>query len=292
MSTKHTIGRALIAGLLVALGAAIAAAQAPTPATDSVNPEAPPAVAAPTPVRLRDHILFEVNTPIGTLTPMQRAAAIEQRLMSAAEGPASTIATLRTAESDGFTGIYAGPVLIRAVTDGDAAHTGRTRAQLAADQLLLIKHALAVEYRERGTAHVLRGLLLATGATVSLVALLIGLRWGYRWTRAKISRVALAWHWQSSLARLKLLSPSSVANASRSFAAGLAWLMVLLLVSFCRRGDSRIAWWWQQSMQSSKYSPRFSAIYPVYSISSSSWSSHASFSKRSEACLSRSQPID
>jgi small-conductance mechanosensitive channel len=232
MSNKDTIGRALIAGLVVALGVAIAAAQAPTPATDTVNPEAPPAVTAPTPVRLRDHILFEVKTPIGTLTPKQRAAAIEQRLLSAAEGPASTLATLRSAESDGFTGIYAGPVLIRAVTEEDAARTGRTRQQLAADQLLLIRQALAVEYHERGTAHVLRGLLLATGATVLLVTLLIGLRWGYRWTRAKISRVALAWHWQSSLARLKLLSPSSVANASRSFAAGLAWLIVLLLVYF------------------------------------------------------------
>jgi small-conductance mechanosensitive channel len=232
MANKDTIGRALIAGLLVALGAALAAAQTPAPATDTVNPEATPAVAAPTPVRLRDHILFEVNTRIGTLTPVQRAAAIEQRLLSAAEGPASTLATLRNAEGDGFTGIYAGPVLIRAVTDEDAAHTGRTRQQLAADQLLLIRQALTIEYRERGTAHVLQGLSLATGATVLLVAMLMGLRWGYRWTRAQISRVALAWHWQSGLARLKLLSPSTVANASRSFAAGVAWFIVLLLVYF------------------------------------------------------------
>jgi small-conductance mechanosensitive channel len=232
MSRKDIIGHTLIAGWLASLGAALAFAQTPAPAMATVNPEAPPAVAAPTPVRLRDHILFEVSTPIGTLTPLQRAAATEQRLRSAAEGPASTLATLRTADSDGFTGIYAGPVLIRAVTDGDAAHTGRTREQLAADELLVIRQALAVEYRERGTAHVLRGLLFATGATVLLVALLIGLRCGYRWTRAQISRVALAWHWQSSLARLKLLSPSAVANASHSFAAGLAWVIVLLLVYF------------------------------------------------------------
>jgi small-conductance mechanosensitive channel len=232
MSTKDTIGRSLIAGLLVTLGAALSAAQTPAPATPTVNPEAPAAVAAPTPVRLRDHFLFEVSSPIGTLTPLERAAAIEQRLLNAAEGPASTLATLRTADGDGFTGIYAGPVLIRAVTDGDAAHTGRTRQQLAADQLLLIRRALAIEYRERGTAHVLRGVSFATGATILLVALLIGLRWGYRWTRAQISRVALAWHWQIGLARLKLLSPSTVANASRSFTAGLAWLIVLLLVYF------------------------------------------------------------
>jgi small-conductance mechanosensitive channel len=232
MSKKDIIGYTLIAGLLVALGAELAFAQTPAPATATVNPEAPPPVAAPTPVRLRDHILFEVSTPIGTLTPLQRAAATEQRLRSAAEGPVSTLATLRTADSDGFTGIYAGPVLIRAVTDGDAAHTGRTRQQLAADELLVIRQTLAIEYRERSTAHVLRGFLFATGATVFLVALLIGLRWGYRWTRAQISRVALAWHWQSSLARLKLLSPSTVANTSRSFAAGLAWVIVLLLVYF------------------------------------------------------------
>ncbi len=232
MSNDDTIGRALIAGLLVALGAALATAQTPAPATGTVNPEAPPTVSAPTPVRLRDHILFDVITPIGTLTPVQRAAAIEQRLLSAAQGPASTLATLRTADSDGFTGIYAGRALIRAVTDDDAAHTGRTRQQLAADQLLLIRQALAIEYRDRGTAHVLRGLLFAAGATILLVVLLMGLGWGYRWTRAQISRVALAWHWKSGLARLQVLSPSSVANGSHSLAAGLAWLIVLLLIYF------------------------------------------------------------
>lgn len=229
MSRKNSIGRRFFVGWLCALAALQAAAQTPVPATDSANPEAPPAIATPEPVRLQDHTLFEISAPMGTLTPAQRAKAVEQRLLSAAEGPPSTLGTLHTAESDGFTGIYAGSVLIRAVTDGDAAHTGRTRRQLAADQLLIIRRALAMEYRDRGTAHFIRGLTLAAGATVLLLALAIGLRSLYRWTQARISRAALAWHWQSGLARLKLFSPSAVANASRSVAAGLAWLMALLL---------------------------------------------------------------
>ena len=234
MSSNDSIGCVTFGAMIFALGSALAAAQAPpsAPAVDAGNSETQLSIVSPAPVRLHEKTLFAVTTPIGTLTAAQRANAIEQRLLSVAEEPASTLNAVRIAESDGISGIYAGSILIRAVTDRDAEQTGRTRRQLAADQLVIIREALAAEYRERGTAHIMRGLLLSVFATILVAALLIGVRWLYRWTHTRISRSALTWHWKSGLARLKLLSPGTVASTSGSVAAGLAWLIGLLLVYF------------------------------------------------------------
>jgi small-conductance mechanosensitive channel len=65
-----------------------------------------------------------------------------------------------------------------------------------------------------------------------LTALMVVLRRSYRWTRTKITRAAQSWHWDSGLARLRLLSPETVAGTTRSFVATVAWLIALLLVYF------------------------------------------------------------
>jgi small-conductance mechanosensitive channel len=196
------------------------------------NPEAAADAIVPVQVHFRDRVLFEIAAPLGALSPAERAQAVERRLLAIAGGPATVLSALRVEERSDLSELYAGDTLIRAITERDALPTGRTRRQLAADQLLVIRQALQVEFKDRGAAHVARALGMSIGATVLLLGLLIGLRWLYRWIHARINRAAQAWHWSSGLARLKLLSPRTVANTSRSIATFLAFIVGLLLVYF------------------------------------------------------------
>jgi small-conductance mechanosensitive channel len=214
------------------LWCAAATAQLSTNAAggDSGNPETRAAEAVRAPVRFRGSELFTVTAPIGNLSPAERAAAIEQRLLALAGGTAEVLDALRIAERDGLSEIYAGDQLVRAVTEQDAHGTGRTRRQLAADQLVVVRDALAVEFRDRSVSSLLRGALLALLATALLAGSLFLLRRFYRWAKRRITRAAQTWHWESGLARLSLLSPATVAGASRSLAAALAWLIGIVLL--------------------------------------------------------------
>jgi small-conductance mechanosensitive channel len=225
---------ALMLGIVLGSGAAnSAAALSTTAATSDIgNPETVASVPGPVraAVRFRGQELFEVTMPVGALSIGERAAAIEGRLAEVVRQPPSILGQLRVDEHDGRSELYAGEVLIRVVTDADARGTGRTRRQLAADQLELVRAALQIEYRDRTTAGLLRGAALALGATVLFVGLIFLLRRLYVWTRRRISRAAQAWRWESGLAHLELLSPAAVARASRTFAGALAWLLGALLL--------------------------------------------------------------
>jgi small-conductance mechanosensitive channel len=199
---------------------------------NSANPEAATGDNRPVPVQFRGATLFQITAPIGELSIDARAKAIEQRLLAIARGTADVLEQLRSADRDGLSEIYAGDALIRTVTDQDAQWTGRTRQQLAADQVLVIRNALAVEFRDRGMSSLLRGSLIALLATAVLIVLLVFLRRLHVWTRERITATAETWHWESGLARLRLLSPEAVAGTSHSIAATLAWLIGLTMLYF------------------------------------------------------------
>ena len=222
-----------LAGLLLAAGSiADTAASANVGDAGSSNPEVLAGQTAQVPVRFRGRSLFVVGAPIGEMSPPERAAAIEQRLLSVAAGPADALGKLRVTERDGISEIYVDNTLIRAVTDQDTLRTGRTRRQLAADQVEVIRTALTVEFHDRSTASLLRAALHAVIATLLFVALLAGLRQLHHWTRDRIARAARAWHWKSGLARLHLASPESVAAAGRSTSTTLAGLLGVALLYF------------------------------------------------------------
>lgn len=217
---------------LLASGVAAAQSSSNSVVPDNANPEVRAQSVSKAPVRFRDRTLFEITSAIGALEPQNRAAAIEQRLLSISAGSADVLADLRVIERDGLSEIFAGETLIRAVTDQDAANTGRTRRQLAADYQVQVYEALAVEFRDRSAANVLRSLLYTLVATLVLAALLVGLRRLYRWSRNRINRAAQAWSWESGLARMRILTPAAVSSASRSIAATLAWLIGIALLYF------------------------------------------------------------
>ncbi len=231
MGLKNTIRGMWSLACLLAAVATSAQVTAPADGTAS-NPEVTADANADAAVRFRDRTLFVITAPVGTLNTAQRAQAIERRLLAVAAGQPDILESLRVIERSGRSEIYAGGTLIRAVTDQDAASTGRTRRQLAADYHLVIENALKVEFRDRDASHILRGLAITGGMTLALLFSLLGLRRLYRWIQDRITRAAKAWHWKSGLARLKLLSPIAVANAGRSLAAAIAWTAGALLVYF------------------------------------------------------------
>jgi small-conductance mechanosensitive channel len=218
---------ALVAMFSVSICSAQTATDSPTPA---VNPEIIARAETPTPVKFRDQTLFEVAMPIGAFTAQERAAAIERRLLVVAKGPASVLGDLRVVERGGLSEIIAGEKLIRTLTDADTAGTGRTRRQLAADQALLIREALALEFRGRSAANLLRSAVYALLATLLLVVSIVALRRLYRWAHYRVTTAAKGWSWEKGFAHLALLSPSALSAASRSVAATTAWLIAIVLV--------------------------------------------------------------
>ncbi len=219
--------------LILALSGAFAAAAAtPEPSSPLPDGEGSEVANGPVPVRFRDRVLFDVHAPIGTLSAADRAAAIEGRLLALASGPAEVLQDLRVVERDGRSELVAGGTRVRIVTDEDARGTGRTRRQLAADAQVVVREALAVEFRDRGAAALVRGAALAAAATAVFAGLLVLLARLHSFARRRILRAAEDWHWSSGLARLRLLSPANVSGLSRSLAAGLSWALSLLLVYF------------------------------------------------------------
>lgn len=209
---------------LLSMSRMVSAASGESESLSNLNPTAA--------VHFRDHSLFEVNSPIGELSVPLRAQAIEQRLLLIANGPPESLQTLRVAERNGRSEILAGDLLVRAVTDQDALPTGRTRRQLAADQLEIVRSALAIEFRERSVASLVRNAGIAAGSTGVALGLLFCLRRVHRWIHARLNRTAQRLHGQSRIADLKLLSAETVTHASRSIAAAIAWGLGLLLIFF------------------------------------------------------------
>lgn len=221
----HAVLRLLVSAIILAFSLAVARAAEPADAAGAANPEVAAPAARAAPVRFRNQALFEVDKPIGALSAEQRARAIERRLLDVASRPAALVEQLQVVERDGRSELYAGDVLIKTVTDADAADTGRTRSQLAADQLARVRQALAEDVRDRSATRLLIGAGLSAAATLVLIAVLIGLRRVYRFVHRRVDVLARTWRRSRSLVGLGIIS----AKDFTSFAGGLAGLVAMAL---------------------------------------------------------------
>jgi small-conductance mechanosensitive channel len=117
------------------------------------------------PVRMRHEVLFQVRAQVGDLTPAERARAIEATLASLVPSAASAV---RVEERAGSSDLVAAGTFVLSVTDIDAAATGRTRQQLAADWARNLRDALEREGKGRSVRGVLVAVLLSVVATALL----------------------------------------------------------------------------------------------------------------------------
>jgi len=127
--------------------------------------------AAPEEARVvfRHDDLFTVRSQVGRLAPAARARAIEDRL---ADVPPSAARDVRVDERPGSSDLYAGSRFVMSVTGLDAAPTGRTRQQLAADYARNLREALEREAKGRSVRGVLVAILLTVFATAILALVL------------------------------------------------------------------------------------------------------------------------
>lgn len=208
----------VIAGLLLA-GAAPVCAQ-------EVSQES--SVGSAVSVTFRGQRLFEVRSPIDTLTPAQRAAAIEGRVAAIAAGPSSVLDQVHVVERERTSDVMAGVQFVLSVTDADAFPTGRTRQQLAADYAQGLRVALAREFSGRSVNGILIGLGLTAVATVLLLFVIRVLGRAFP---GLVTRVA---GWEGTVIRglhvqkVELISAARMTRAAVELVRAVRWLAVLL----------------------------------------------------------------
>ena len=218
---------ALLLALLLAPTVGTAAESTTDDGALALEAEARVAASTDTTVSLHGRDLFRITRSAGALDPAERAAAIEERLRSVASGPASVLDDLRVEEHNGVSEIYAGQLLLRVVSPADAERTGRTRQQLAADQLLVVRSALEREFRDRSFLRLMRGVGLALAATLLFGVFVTALGRLSRWLQAQVTNAAWIQQLESRLTHLRMLWPGSVLTIARGLASGLIWIASL-----------------------------------------------------------------
>lgn len=205
--------------LAVLLGAAAVPAQPEITEERSAPPEAS--------VTFRHEELFRVRSQVGRLGPAERAQAIEERI---AELSPSAAGEVRVEERSGSSDLYAGARFVMSVTGLDAAPTGRTRQQLAADYARNLREALEREGKGRSV----RGVLVAILASIVATALL-GL--ALRLSRSAFPRLyARLRAWQGTRIRtlrfqgVELLTAERATEALVAIARGLRVALVTIAI--------------------------------------------------------------
>jgi small-conductance mechanosensitive channel len=183
-----------LAGIALGVAAAETEAEHPSPPTE-------------VPVRFRQDELFWVRSQVGNLTPADRAQAIEQRLR---ELPPSAASEVRVEERGGSSDLYAGTRFVMSVTGLDAAPTGRTRQQLAADYAETLRGALTREGKGRSVRGVLVAVLLTVLATALLLLALRLLRQGFARLHARMRT------WENTRIRTLRVQGLEVLSAERA----------------------------------------------------------------------------
>ena len=137
--------------------------------THAQEPSQESTIGAAVSVTFRGQRLFEVRSSVDTLTPAERAGAIEARLGAIAAGPSRVLDAVHVVERERTSDLMAGEHFVLSVTDADAHPTGRTRQQLAADYAQRLRLALASEFSGRSLRGISIGLGLTTLATILLI---------------------------------------------------------------------------------------------------------------------------
>ncbi|CAN5635326.1 mechanosensitive ion channel family protein [soil metagenome] len=167
--------------LLVLLAAPLSAAvgQALTgqarPATDSASRAAAAQATLDrlgAPVFLDRDTLFYITARLGPFGPVERAAAVRQRLLELARNPFVRIDSLLIVEDQGRSDIMLRDLVITSVSELDTIGTGLTREALARERAGAIAHALERSAVSTNLRTILMGLIYSMRATAALILLL------------------------------------------------------------------------------------------------------------------------
>lgn len=119
--------------------------------------------------------VLSVYQPIGNFTAKDRAEKISERLLAfAKEGVRPESVVMKPLPM--WTEISAGGNLLLAVSDEDARGAGKSRAQLASDDVESIRQTLMAYRRDHSVRAIMLGIVYSLLATIAFVPFALGLR--------------------------------------------------------------------------------------------------------------------
>lgn len=119
------------------------------------------------PVVVNERELFRLNTRIGSITAVERAALVSEHIGRLANNPFSGPIVISVVDVEGATDIVAGEEILVSVSDADAAAAGRARHEVAQEW------ATAIQTVVNGAQSGSRVETVTTGVAVTLSVLLV-----------------------------------------------------------------------------------------------------------------------
>jgi small-conductance mechanosensitive channel len=120
------------------------------------------------PVEIDGRPILQVYTPIGGISPEERAENIKRRILRFARKRTADVSLIRVEEHNAWAEVLAGNDPLMAITEGDATAVGRPRAQLAAEYAEIIRRTVSTYRQEHTVSVLLRGFLFTLIATIGL----------------------------------------------------------------------------------------------------------------------------
>jgi small-conductance mechanosensitive channel len=213
--------------LLISLAAFAAPQQRKPPETAVPNAKLESA-----PVVLDGKELFRIRERVLSLSPGERAKAINARISRLAQNPLIPRNPVTVLDGETSSDLSAGEMLIMVITDQDAAAEGKPRQLLAREYAGRINASLEIHREERSFRSLLLGGIYALLATTALVALLFLFRRLFPRLYAAISS------WRDTRIRsiriqsYEILTAERIAACLIFLARGLRILLVVLLLYF------------------------------------------------------------
>ena len=223
---------------LVSMGVTFAAQEKPvltagkTAVQSAKSPPEKVQASAGFPVRLADTEIFVVSTsPVGSLTPGNRAKLIQQNLQAFADSEADA-KELKVIKLPEGSGIGNGDIMVMVITRADAKIAGKTTAELANEILGRIQDAVFT-YR---TTHTYKVYGLATLYSIlSIIGLWQALYWNRRAFAWLTKRTAVLHdHWKGGIhfKQIELLSTYRIEKLALAILKILRIFIVLLCLDF------------------------------------------------------------
>ena len=205
------------------------------------------------PVYYRGREVLRVYTPVGSLSPKERAEVAQQRLGQLVDDPDVIPSEIRIEHGDAVSEIWGGKRLIGLVTDAEAQAAGMDRHAYAEFTRARVAELITETRKEFTAEEISRGIVYALIATVLLLLVWWGVirlaRWVLRGAEARIEFLHSA-----ALERLHLVNRATLVSwfalAVRALrvailaAAVLAWLETVLGVLPWTRPYARLVLPW------------------------------------------------
>lgn len=131
------------------------------------------------PIEIDGRPILYVYTSTAGISPEERAASIEHKILDAAHNRSLPVELIRAEDRGVWTDILAGNETVMGITEGEAKAVGQPRGQLGAEYSEIIRRTVT-RYREEHTwRRLIRGLIetgIATAILLSAIFLLVRIR--------------------------------------------------------------------------------------------------------------------